>query len=341
MVGRQKATLKTISEALGISKTTVSLVLKGDGDRYRISKKTQNKIIEYADKLGFEPDFLAKALVTRKTSTIGLIFPDVHEAFMSEMINGIESVLYEAGYSIMLSTSGFNSEFELRNIRQLIHRKADGIIIAPYIPISDPSFSHGYLDEIKKAICPVVFVDRVPPEAQNLNWIVQDDYSAAVRAVQLLHNRGCRRIGCLSFNLDISSINSRIRGYRDGLKAVGYKTEAERLILLEEQNAGSDDLYRKLKAVAGDTAPLDGLIVTTGGIADKVAFLKRKTDLGLNDLQLVKFGRDPEYFSSGMIQVIQPNTEMGKLAAQTILNRIADPDADVVQMEIKSTIKEE
>jgi len=337
---KKKTTLKTISEALDISKTTVSLVLKGDGDRYRISKKTQNRILEYADQFGFEPDFLAKALATRKTSTIGLIFPDVHESFMSEMIRGIESVLYKAGYSIMLSTSGFNSDFELRNIRQLIRRKVDGIIIAPYIPISEPSFSHEYLAEIKKAACPSVFVDRIPPSHKDLNWIIQDDYAAAVSAVRLLHDKGCRRIGCLSFNLDISSINNRIRGYRDGLKSLGTKAKPEKLILLEEQNAGSDDLYRELKTIAESGNPVDGLIVTTGGIADKARHIIRSTDLGMPNLKIVKFGRDPQYFNSGMIQIIQPNVEMGKLAAKTILKCIDQPDTAAVQMEIKSIIKD-
>lgn len=335
-----KITLQTISEVLGLSKTTVSLVLKGDGNKYRISKKTQTRVSDYAAEVGFEPNFLAKALATKKTSTIGLIFPDVHESFMSEMVRGIETELYEAGYSIMLSTSGFNSEFELRNIRQLIHRKVDGIIIAPYIPISNANFSHAYLEELKKASCPVIFVDRIPPGNKDISWIIQNDYDVAFNAVGLLHNMGCKKIGCLSFNLDISSINNRIRGYRDGMKSFYPGNAEEKIILLEHQDAASDDLYLKLKSMTECENPIDGLIVTTGGIANKARYLLKTTDLIIENLSIVKFGKDPDYFNSGMIQIIQPNKEMGRMAAQTILNLISSPPDEAVQLEIKSIIKE-
>ncbi|MBI9107894.1 MAG: LacI family DNA-binding transcriptional regulator [Spirochaetales bacterium] len=331
-----KITLKTISEALELSKTTVSLVLKGDGDRYRISKATQGRILGYAEAVGFEPDFLASALVTKKTLTIGLIFPDVHELFMSEMIKGIELVLYPAGYSILLSTSGFNTEFELRNIRQMLRRKVDGLIIVPYIPIADKHYKHGYLREIKKAACPVIFVDRIPPENDDLNWIIQNDHDAAFEAVRLLHDRGCRNIRCLSFDLAASSVTDRIRGFNDGMKACGLASDNESLILLEKQDPGSEDLHLALMAMAEGKKPVDGLLVTTGGLAHKVKYLISKSSLDMQDIQIAKFGKDPDYFDTGMIQIIQPNAEMGKRAAQTILDFISDPPEEPVHLEINS-----
>ena len=331
-------TLKTISDTLGLSKTTVSLVLKGDGDRYRISKKTQQRIFEYAKKVGFEPDFFAKALVTKKTSTIGVVFPDVQESFMSGMIKGIESVLYEKGYSMMLSTSGFNSEFEMRNIRQLIRRKADGIILVPYVPIAVTEYSHAYLEFLKKSECPVIFADRVPQENAGLNWIVQDDYNRAFDSVGLLHGMGCRNIACLSFNLHVSSIQNRIRGYIDGMKGCGLK-DAENLLLLNTQREESEDLISVLDKLSMADNPIDGLIITTGGIALKTKYLIDKSFKNLQKIKIVKFGKDPEYTDTGMIQILQPTEEMGTLAAKSLLDLINGEKEAPVQLKIKSRIK--
>ena len=337
----KRATLKSIAEALNISKTTVSLVLKGDGDRYRISKATQKKILNYADSVGFVPDFLAKALVTQKTSTIGLILPDVHESFMSEMVKGIESVIYKAGYSLILSTSGFDTDVEMKNIRQMLYKKTDGIIIVPYIPIAVKDYSHGYLETIKKSDCPFVFADRVPPKNSTLNWIVQDDYTAAAKAVQLLFKKGCRNIACLSFDLHASSIDARIRGYHDGMKECGLYMDNDSIILIDKQDSDSNDLYLKIKECSESDKPFDGIFVTTGGLAHKLRYLVKNTDIQAPGLRIVKFGKDPEYFTTGMSQIIQPNVEMGMKAAQTILELIKNPETPPVQIEVKSQIIEE
>jgi DNA-binding LacI/PurR family transcriptional regulator len=336
---QKKLTLKTISHHLGISKTTVSLVLKGDGDRYRISRETQDRIRRYAESTGYRPDFHAAALTTKKTATVGLVFPEVHETFMSEMIKGIESVLYPAGYSMLLTTSGFSTEIELRNIRQLLYRKADGLIIVPCIPINIAGYTHSYLGVLSSSDCPAVFADRIPPDSEGLDYVVQNDYEAASEAVRILHKKGCRKPGCLSFSLDASSVGDRIRGYTDTLMALGPEVSEGMIIRLDRQDSASDDLKTALSGAA-ENSTVDGLLVTTGGLAHKAGYLIR-TEPGLRrlkDIPIAKFGKDPEYFDSGMIQIVQPNVEMGRRAAETLLDKISGKLNETVQLKINCTI---
>ena len=334
----KKATLKSISSALNISKTTVSLVLKGEGSKYRISRETQKRILNYAESVNFEPDFLAKALATSRTSTVGLIFPDVHETFMSEMVRGIEAVLYAEGFSIILSTSGFSTEIEMRNIQQLIRHRVDGIIIVPYIPVAHHNYAHGYLKTLKQAGCPVIFVDRLPSEKEGLNWVVQDDFNSARQAVKIMHDRGCRNIGCISFDLDASSIKDRIAGLKKGLADSGLKWSENNLLLLQKQDDSGSDLYKGVKKMLSADHQVDGLIVTTGGLAHKLYYLSKTADLNLNGIQIVKYGKDPEYFSSNMSRIIQPNTEMAKKAAEIIIEQLKNKPEQPVQAVIKSRI---
>ena len=337
-MSNSKVTMQSISEALGISKTSVSLVLKGDGDKYRISKKTQKKILNYAEKAGFTPDFLARALATKKTDAIGIIFPDVHEAFMSEMLKGIESVLYKSGYSIMLSTSGFDSEIERRNIRQMLRRKVDGMIIVPYVPLIEKNYKHDYIEQILKADCPSVFLDRSPHGNGNFDLVIQNDLEASAAAVRLLSQKGCKRIGCISFNLDTSTINNRLEGFKSGLQRCGLNYSNDALMLLNNQNPQSDDLLNILKNRITEREDFDGLLITTGGIAHKTGHLLTEKLKAVKKPLIAKFGRDPDYFHTGMIQIIQPNKAMGIAAAELLLDKIKQPDVEANQITIKSRI---
>ncbi|MDC7226740.1 MAG: LacI family DNA-binding transcriptional regulator [Spirochaetales bacterium] len=333
-----KTTLQTLAGKLGISKTTVSLVLKGDGDRYRISRKTQQRVLECAEKEGFVPDFLARALATNKTATIGIIFPDVHESFMSEMLKGIESVFYESDYSLMISTSGFDTEIEDRNIRQMLHKKVDGLILVPYVPIARNNYKHSYMKLLSKTDCPFVFADRLPENAGSLNWIIQDDFEAAEKAVCLLFEKGCRSIGCMSFNLSTSSINNRLEGFKSGIEGCGLPLSSRSIILLDRQDPHSDDITGRLLRDNSLRTEYDGLLITTGGLAHKTGYLLRKALPADKVPVIAKFGRDPDYFDTGMIQIIQPNVNMGIAAARVLLDKILNRDRSPIQKILKSRI---
>ncbi len=312
----KRLTMKQIAEELGISRTTVSLVLKGKGDQYRISSETQKRILSYAQRVGFRPDYFASALNSRQTGVIGAVFPDVFETFMGSIIRGIESVLYEKGYSLMISTSSFSQSREQSNMEDIVYRGAEGLILVPTMPFHDePAYQASFIETLAERNFPLILVDRHIRGLQ-IPCVLQRDYQRAYEAAYSFIQGGAKNIYCVSFYLQATSIEERLRGYADALKE---QSMVPRYMLLKQKNSESRDLQSMLSRHLASSAPPDAFLVTTSGIADKLSWLLRTE--GLN-IPVARFGKTSPWTHQELIDIPQPHTQMGVKAAELLLARI-------------------
>jgi LacI family transcriptional regulator len=322
-----KLTMQKIADELGLSRTTVSLVLKGKSGHYRISEETKNRILDHIAKRRFEPNYFAQALNTNRSASIGLVFPDVFEYFMSSIIRGIENPLYKNNYSMMLCTSRFNYEMEIRNLNTLKHRGIDGLLLAFCCPFKGQTYSYDHIIELINSSLPVVLVDRYLPGIECPS-VIQDDFYGAFEAVKLLHRMKCSRIGFISFNLDISSISDRYNGYCESLKELNLSMNTGHSIWLNRIDPGSNDLQTALKTVLNSTSPPDSFLITTQGLANKTAMLLESESLAIGrDIQIARFGNNPEYPKTRMISIEHPHQTMGQKAAEILLDIIENKAA--------------
>lgn len=322
-----KPTMKSIAEDLQVSRLTVSFVLAGEAERRRINPETATRIIERARELGFRPNYFAQALNTRKTGAIGLVFPDVHEAFMAEMLRGIDNVFARHDVTMMLCSSRMDRTLEMRNIESLLYRGVDGLIIVPCAEFTTRRSDVSPLAErLATEKLPVVCADRIP-QGWSGHSVVQDDRAGAQRAVAQLIERGARRIGCVSFDLDASSCNERIAGYHDALIQNGLSVDARWQIRLDRIDPQADDLSGALRALLGlpETERPDAWFVTTTGLSYRTRELLAAFRPDDTLPPIARFGADPPFFSSGMVSVVQPHHEIGRRAAELLFEAIADP----------------
>jgi len=131
MGDKKTASLKSIAAELGISVSVVSRVLSGKARQYRISEKTEKRVQDEADRLGFSPNLIASSLRLKKTHTIGLIIPDISNNFFSSVARFVTIEARKRGYSIILCDSQGNDQTEIEAIRLLQSRSVDGLIITP------------------------------------------------------------------------------------------------------------------------------------------------------------------------------------------------------------------
>ena len=148
------ASLKDIACKLNLSKTTVSWVLSGQGDKKGISAETQSRVLACARSLAYEPNLLARSLNTGVSKTIGLILPSISDTFFAHIADRIESEAEREGYSLMIAGSNSEPERENALIRLFRSKKVDGIIIAP----ADASGRE--VGRLAESGCPVVLFDR-------------------------------------------------------------------------------------------------------------------------------------------------------------------------------------
>jgi DNA-binding LacI/PurR family transcriptional regulator len=320
----EKATIDTIAIACHLSRTTVSAVLRGDAERYRISPATANRVREAAEALDWKPNYFARSLNRKKTGTIGVLFPDVFERFMGETVRGIEEALAEADYRMLLSTSRFDPDEELRAIEAFSYRGVDGLLIAPYVPFAgEPSRSA----ELAQAIAstPCVVIDRVPdgldPRAAGFGQVVQADRAAAREATRFLAKDG-GRVAFLGFDLAASSVRERCAGYREAAMELGFQAEE---VFLRELNPDSTDLVDAVARIDSREDRPPAWLVSTEGLAYKLAAVMeaRGRTVG-TDVRIARFGMDPPFFDTGLIGLRQPHRELGRTAA-TLLLKLVDP----------------
>ena len=156
-----KITLKDIAKELGYSKSTVSKALN---DSHEISEETRLKIKAFADFYKYKPNSLALKLRNRKTMVIGVVIPEIVHHFFSRVISGIEKIVNEKGYNVMICLSNESYDKEVLNINMLADGSVDGLLVSiAKETLERNSFDH--FSELMNDDIPLVLFDRI-------SWVI-------------------------------------------------------------------------------------------------------------------------------------------------------------------------
>ncbi|MEO6486355.1 MAG: LacI family DNA-binding transcriptional regulator [Thermoanaerobaculia bacterium] len=201
-------TIKEVAARAGVSVATVSRALNGVGP---IKKATLQRVTDAAKSLRFVPHSGARSLSTRRTNTVGLVLPDLHGEFFSEVIRGADLAARRQGYHLLVSGSHNNRE-DMTAVLRAMRGRVDGLMLmTPELAVD------AVLADLPQAM-PVVTVNT---EAKNFSSITIDNYGGAQTVVRHLAGIGHKRIAFIcgpSANADAAQ---RSRGYRDACKERG------------------------------------------------------------------------------------------------------------------------
>src|SRR6516162_500817 len=118
--------MKDIAQDLGVSLMTVSKALRSHSD---ISEETRQRVLKRMRELNYQPDWIARSMVTGKTYLVGLVLPDLMHSFFAEVAKGVARKLTPLGYQVVILNTEESAEAESRHVANLINRKVDGFII--------------------------------------------------------------------------------------------------------------------------------------------------------------------------------------------------------------------
>lgn len=168
-----KETLVTISKRTGFAISTVSRVLNGQAEKYRISRKTVELILAEARRCDYTPSLLAKGLRMKRTNTLGLLIPQVSNPYFADIASAIIREARSHGYTVMVVDTMENEENEQEGIRTMLSRRVDGIVAVPCGRTPD------HLEKVNRSV-PVMLVDR-SFERTSLPYVCTDNYAEAWR----------------------------------------------------------------------------------------------------------------------------------------------------------------
>ena len=202
-------TIKDIAKELGLSTSTVSRALR---DSHEISHDTKKMVMEYAEKINFKPNRIAQSLKDHKSMSIGVIVTEIANSFFSQVINGVESIAHNNGYTVIIAQSMESADRELLSLQHLTSSSIDGLIIS----VSTESKNFHYLKELHEKGMPIVFVDRAIDHIETHKVIV-DNFKGAYKATKHLIDKGKKNIAILSNDIGLSISRDRMAGYEAAL----------------------------------------------------------------------------------------------------------------------------
>ena len=206
--------MKDIARDLGVSVMTVSKALRHHTD---ISEKTRARVLARAQKLGYQPNWIARSLVTQRTHMVGLVIPDLMHSFFAEVAKGVTQKFQPLGYQVVISNSDEDPELEESQIQLLLARRVDGLIIAS----AYSNGKNGLFETMHSRQVPYVLIDREPTGLE-ANFVgVKNDQIGALATNHLIE-QGCRRIAHIR-GPEISTAIGRIEGYRRALEKAGIE----------------------------------------------------------------------------------------------------------------------
>jgi LacI family transcriptional regulator len=305
--------MKDIAEDLNVSVVTVSKVLRNQGD---ISPETRRRVLKRAKELNYQPNWVARSLVTRKTYLVGLVCPDLMHSFFAEIAKGVSRRMRDSGYNIVIAYSEENAEVERQEIEGLLGRRVDGLIIAS----AQPPKQTRIFKRIEEEKVPYVLIDRQIAGVK-ANFVgVSDEYVGRL-ATEHLISQGCQRLAHIRGPETTTGVG-RCKGFSDACADHGIDVPAGWIVPGLFNDEGGFAAMQKLLAL--NPRP-DGVVCYNDPVA--AGGLKAALQAGLRvpeDIAVVGAGNVhySDLLRVPLSTVDQNSTAIGETSADLLLEII-------------------
>ena len=315
----KKVTIREVAAECGLSVSAVSQVL--NGKEIGIPQKTKEKVWAAAEKLRYCPNSAARSLVTSRSDTVGVLVPDISNAFFGEAFKEIQRRMGEEGFDVLLCSGDGTAKQDERFLRLFAARGADGLIVAPAAETLEEKNAEKFAALLEEIRIPYVYLDRYP--ALPCARVSADHRAGGYAAARCLLKNGHTKIGCIAGPAALVGARLRLEGFCDALAEAGIRPLAINAPFTAEggERAAKALFGRGLTALfASDDLQAYGAMraaAETGvRIPDDVSLV------GYDDLQFSALANPP------LTTISQPVKDMAAAAAELLLRRMRGEDAE-------------
>jgi len=301
-----------VAAAAGVSITTVSHALNNTRP---VSDELRARVQHAVRETGYTPNSVARALVTQSTMLIGVVMSFLSNPFFAPLVTQIDRTARRRGYTVLLTENHENAADEATQVRVMLDRRVDGIIIAPA-----SKHLEKVINQLVKSGTPTVLVDRL--SEGEFDEVGADNVGPTAELIEHLVRHGHDRIGFISGRSGLSTTTERLAGYKLGLERAGLEYD-KRLV-----RTGSSQIGPARKAVkALLTGPNPPTALFSANNAMTVGMLRGLRDLKIRVPEDIAVGAFDDFewadlMSPRLTTVAQPIPEIGSLATKLLLRRI-------------------
>lgn len=326
----QRPNIVNIAEISGFSTTTVSRVLNGKAEKYRISKETQNKIESVAKELNYVPNEFARNLRSGKSKTIALIVPSLKNPFFAQIASSVNYEVRRFGFITLIGDSDDQIGNEKTELLNLTSRNLDGMIIVPC------GNECNHIISVVQSGLPIICIDRYF-EGVNLSYVSSDNYEGAYTATKYLIEQGHSDIACIQ-GVQYSTPNiQRVKGFVDAMTNSGISSYVVTGDDFSDQNG-----YLETKLLLQKAKPPTAIFAFSNMISMGCLKAMKEEKIQIpNDISLITFDDNPflNYIEPPLTCISQPVEDICKIAVKILLSKILNNDNTPKKVLLKTTLK--
>jgi LacI family transcriptional regulator len=330
-MARAKATIHDVAKAVGVHASTVSRVMN-PSRRHMVTSEMARRVIDAATSLGYHPNALAHGLRMKRSSTVGVLIPDITNPVFPLILRGIEDALGPPGYTAIIANTDGDSARDALTLERMLARRVDGFILAT-ARRQDPVVARCVAEDL-----PVVLINRMTSGIAGITAVVNEDARGIALAVDHLAALGHRRIAHLAGPQHLSTGHERLEGFVAAMTASGLVAETRLIAVAPAYNvAEGERTMHALLEIGGFTAVVTANDLLAIGCYDALAArgLRCPGDLsitGYNDMPFV------DKLSPPLTTIRIQHYEMGVRAASLLLERLTDPDSRRVDIKLEPSL---
>jgi len=327
---RRSVTIQDVAKAAGVSISTISRVLNEKGD---VSTETYEKVQQVITELGYTSSLAARGMRSHRTNVIGLVMPDVASSYCVEVMQGVNHVIAQHDYDLLIYTKGdvrkfHSSDQGQRHVMLLNGSVTDGVIVVA------PSTS---------IVCPGSPIVTIDPNGIDPNCpaVIATNYEGSLTAMRYLTGLGHRCIAHITGRLELVSAVRRMEGYQDGLTAAGIPLREELFQVGDYTTEVAADCARALLALKERPTA-----IFAANDMSAIGVYQAAQEAGLRipeDLSVVGFDNihDAALLTPSLTTIDQHISEMGALATEMLIRLIEGIplDRDLVEIDAQLVIR--
>lgn len=311
--------LKDIARDLGVSVVTVSKVLRGNSD---IGEETRKRVLKRMKELNYQPNMLARGLASGKTYTVGLVVPDLVHPFFGEFAKSLSGVLRQSNRAVILASSEEDPEIERQEIRTLLRRGIDVLLIAS----CQPNLRNFY--ELGDERTPYLLFDRNFPHLA-AHFVGSNDLMVGEMATGHLIDLGRKRIAHIA-GRNTSPSHDRLRGFRNAMFDHRLSVPEDYILFCDHMEERGDktgyEAMQKLLALKErpDAVFCYNDMTAVGAIAAVLAAGLRVPE----DISIIGCGNMPynDYLKVPLSSIDHGTAELGRIAGELALELANHPE---------------
>ncbi len=323
---KKRITIYDLAKELNISAATVSRALGNDP---RVKEATKKKVLALSQRWKYQPNHIASALRKGRSRILGVLIPTSNSSIFSEVMHGVEEVAVQRGYNVIFGQSHESFEKEVSSIQTFIQARIDGILVS----IAKGTQRLDHFRNLLHDDIPVVFFDRVAMDL-NTSSIEIDDARAAISAVEHLLQQGYRRIAHFAGPTHIRIYKNRFEGYRTACQKYNLPVDDEYVSICDLRlEDGRDGAARMMNL----SSPPDAFFSASDDAAiGAIQYLQQNNYAVPRDVGVVGFANKEfsSFVNPTLTSIDQHSVEMGRKAAELLLEEIETPREDRVSQRI-------